>query len=132
MDLEEEGLWRDDDGEDSQAGKSADDDGHDHDHGHDDSDDDEELDEDDGLLDPDCAGLAAWVEREGVRYVVGQRYVGGDVLENARDGGGFEATLPQRWQMAWRDCRGGIPRRSWSVHGTRKRHVTGQEHPLQW
>jgi uncharacterized protein (TIGR02270 family) len=109
MDLEEEGLWRDDDGDDSDADKPAADDGHDHehDHDHDDDSDDEELDEDDGLLDPDCPGLAAWVERESPRFVVGQRYVGGELLENARDGGGFEATLPQRWQMAWRDCRGG-------------------------
>lgn len=108
MDLEEEGLWRDDDGDDDgHAEKSGADDAHDHDHDHDDDADDEELDEDDGLLDPDCPGLAAWVERESPRFAVGQRYVGGGLLETARDGSGFEATLPQRWQMAWRDCRRG-------------------------
>lgn len=108
MDLEEEGLWRDDDDE-GQDGKSEAHDGHDHDHDpdHGDDADDEELDEDDGLLDPDCAGLAAWVERESPRYDAGRQYVGGVPLDQASSRSGFEPSLPQLWQLAWRDCRRG-------------------------
>lgn len=103
LDLEDQGLWLDDGSDDDAQGGENDDDSADHVHDHD----DDELDEDDGLLEPDAAALAAWVERQSDRFVAGQCYLAGELIENASGYTMADATLPQCWQLAWRDCRAG-------------------------
>ncbi|TDR34751.1 uncharacterized protein (TIGR02270 family) [Tahibacter aquaticus] len=94
MDLEEEGLWQEDAAQADDGDEEAP------------ADDSDDVDEDDGLLDPDTAGLAAWVDAQGVRFLSGHCYLGGEPLQTAvlRD---EQATLPQLWQRAYRDCRRG-------------------------
>lgn len=105
LDLEDQGLWLDDDSDEDEHRNEKDDDSADDIHGH--ADEGDELDEDDGLLEPDAAGLVAWVERQGDRFVAGQRYLAGEMMENVDISTVPEATQPQRWQLAWRDCRAG-------------------------